>query len=151
MKGWLLDTNVVSELRKRHCDPNVRSWSERHPPASFFLSHITIAEIRFGIERVAEGSGFRADLEAWLQNTLRPWFANRILEVDEQVILTWRRMVEMGRRRNYNFSQPDLFIAATALVHDLCVVTRNSGDFEVAAVPVMNPWTDNAPRTTQNF
>lgn len=149
MKGWLLDTNVISELRKRHCDPNVRSWSERHAPTSFFLSRVTIAEIRFGIERVAEGSNFRADLEAWLQNTLRPWFAHRILEIDEQVILTWRKMVEAGKSRNYTFSQPDLFIAATAAVHGLCVVTRNLSDFEMAAVPVMNPWIDDAPRTTK--
>ena len=147
MKGWLLDTNVISELRKRHCDPHVRSWSERQTPASFFLSRVTIAEIRFGIERVAEGSNFRTELEAWLQDTLRPWFAHRILEIDEQVILTWRRMVETGRRQTYTFSQPDLLIAATAAVHDLCVVTRNLSDFEMAAVSVINPWTDDAPRT----
>lgn len=146
MSGWLLDTNVISELRKSHCDAHVKSWSERYPPTSYFLSRVTLAEIRFGIERVAEGTDFRTDLESWLENTLRPWFANRILEIDEDVILTWRRMVEIGRTRNHTFSQPDLFIAATASVHNLCVVTRNTDDFVTAHVPVLNPWMDDEPR-----
>ena len=147
MKGWLLDTNVISELRKQRCDARVKSWSERHPPGSFFLSRITLAEIRFGIEEIADQSAFRGELESWLAGTLRPWFANRILEIDEDVILTWRRMIKIGRGQNYTFSQPDLFIAATAAVHDLCVVTRNLDDFLAAKVPVLNPWTDDTPRT----
>jgi predicted nucleic acid-binding protein len=146
MKGWLLDTNVISELRKQRCDTRVRSWTERHSPTSFFLSRVTLAEIRFGIEEIVEQSVFRAELESWLDVTLRPWFANRILEIDEQVILTWRRMVKIGRGQHHTFSQPDLFIAATAAVHDLCVVTRNLDDFLVAKVPVLNPWTDDTPR-----
>lgn len=145
MKGWLLDTNVVSELRKPHCDPRVKAWAASHPPASFFLSRITIAEIRFGIERVARAE-FRRALEAWLDTGLRVWFADRILDVDEEVILARRRMVERGRRRGHTFAQPDLFIAATAAVHDLCVVTRNVDDFTRAKVPVLDPWTDTAPR-----
>jgi predicted nucleic acid-binding protein len=147
MNGWLLDTNVISELRKSHCDAHVKSWSERHPPTSFYLSRVTLAEIRFGIEHVAPGSVFRSELENWLERTLRPWFANRILEIDEDVILTWRRMVALGKTRHHTFSQPDLFIAATASVHGLCVVTRNIGDFLAARVPVLDPWTDDEPRT----
>ncbi len=147
MTGWLLDTNVISELRKERCDEKVKSWAKRHPPSSHFLSRITLAELRFGIESVAIGTAFRAELEAWLENTLRPWYAKRILEIDEQVILKWRRMVDIGKRQNYTFSQPDLFIAATASVHNLCVVTRNVGDFTMARVSVLNPWTDDEPRT----
>ncbi|MFZ1415824.1 MAG: hypothetical protein WAS73_14785 [Defluviicoccus sp.] len=85
-----------------------------------------IAEIRFGIERVADAA-LRGTLLAWLDDTLRPWFAERILE--------------RGRALNHTFSQPDLFIAATAAVHGLCVVTRNVDDFISAEVPVLNPWT----------
>jgi hypothetical protein len=67
------------------------------------------------------------------------WFADRILDVDEDVILAWRRLVAAGKAANHTFAQPDLFIAATAVVHDLCVVTRNVDDFVRAKVPVLNP------------
>lgn len=76
----------------------------------------------------------------WLDTTLRPWFSDRIFEVDEEVILVWRRMAEKGRKQGHTFSQPDLFIAAIAAVHDLCVVTRNLKDFDQAGVPVLNPF-----------
>jgi len=148
MNGWLLDTNVVSELRKPNCHSRVKSWSERYSSASFFLSRVTLAEIRYGIEQVKEDNPFRTELEVWLEHRLRPWFAGRILDIDEQVILVRRRMIEIGRRQNYTFSQPDLFIAATAIVHGLCVVTRHVEDFLYVRVPVLNPWTDPAPRNT---
>ena len=147
MNRWLLDTNVISELRKPHCDSRVKSWSERFDRASFFLSRVTLAEIRYGIEQVAENTQFRIDLEFWLEHRVRPWFAGRILDIDEQVLVNWRRMVEIGRCQNSTFSQPDLFIAATASVHGLCVVTRNVEDFLRAQIPVLNPWTDETPRS----
>jgi hypothetical protein len=101
---------------------------------------VTIAEIRFGIERVADPA-FGTRLLAWPDDTLRLWFAERILEIDEDVLVTWRRMVERGRKANHTFSQPDLFIAATASVHSLFSVTRNIDDFVRAEIPVVNPWT----------
>lgn len=140
MRRWLLDTNVVSELRKPKCDLAVKAWADARSPETLYLSRVTIAEIRFGIERVTNAV-FRAELLAWLDETLRPWFAERILDIDEDVLVTWRRMVERGRAANYTFSQPDLFVAATAAVHGLCVVTRNTDDFVRAEVPVFNPWT----------
>ena len=139
MKGWLLDTNVVSELRKSSCDPWVQTWSEGQPASSLYLSTVTLAEIRYGIERHSDDT-FRATLAAWLDGSLRPWFAGRILEVDEDVILDWRRLIARGRERGVAFSQPDLFIAAIARLHDLTVVTRNVADFERAGVRVLNPW-----------
>lgn len=105
-----------------------------------FLSTITIAEIRFGIE-LHRDAAFRSELSAWLDQTLRPWFGARILEVSEDVILEWRRMVERGRAIKHTFSQPDLFLAATAAQHGLIVATRNVADFEHAGVPVLDPWT----------
>ncbi|PSN14336.1 VapC toxin family PIN domain ribonuclease [filamentous cyanobacterium CCP5] len=137
--GWLLDTNVVSELRKPNCNASVRAWSGQHPPESFFLSTLTLAEIRFGIEQV-DDVAFQQELTDWLGQRLRPWFSNRILAIDEEVILVWRKMVEKGRKVGYTFSQPDLFIAATAAVHDLTVVTRNVSDFERSGVMVFNPF-----------
>jgi predicted nucleic acid-binding protein len=140
VSGWLLDTNVISELRKPRCHRAVRTWSDGQDPELLYLSRITIAEIRFGIEQ--RGSGrLRDELEAWLDDELRPWFGQRILEVDEDVILEWRRMVQRGKAMGQTFSQPDLFIAATAAVIGLVVATRNVADFALAGVPVFNPWT----------
>jgi predicted nucleic acid-binding protein len=138
--GWLLDTVVVSELRKPRCDANVRDWAAAQAQETLFLSSVTMAEIRFGIGRLDAGDPFGAELEAWLEGMLRPWFAGRILAVDEAVLLAWREMVQRGRARRHTFAQPDLFIAATAEVHGLVVVTRNVEDFEVAGVRVLNPW-----------
>jgi predicted nucleic acid-binding protein len=143
-RGWLLDTNVVSELRKAaRCDRAVRAWAEGVPPASCYLSRVTVAEIRLGIERVSE-PGFRAELETWLRDGVRLWFGDRILDVDEDVVLAWRRLVYEGQKANYTYAQPDALIAATAIVHDLGIATRNVEDFRRADVPVFNPWSDHA-------
>lgn len=139
MRGWILDTNVPSELRKRRCDANVRSWVEAQPHRSLFLSRVTVAEFRYGAEQ-ARDAGFRRELVEWLDGTLLPWFEDRVLDVDEGVLVEWRRMVERGRAMRHTFAQPDLLIAATAAVHGLGVATRNVGDFEKSGFGVVNPW-----------
>ncbi|MEL6552277.1 MAG: type II toxin-antitoxin system VapC family toxin [Cyanobacteria bacterium J06621_11] len=139
MKGWLLDTNVISELRKPNCDANVKRWSDAQLPQSFYLSTVTMAEIRFGIERVQKDA-LREELVDWLEGTLCPWFTERILPVDEDVILLWRQLVERGRKQGYVYGQPDLFIAAIALINGMCVVTRNVKDFERTSVAILNPF-----------
>ena len=141
MTGWILDTNVLSELRKPRCNANVRGWVETQPNENLFLSRVTVAEVRYGIER-AKNPVFRRELNDWLEGVLLPWFEDRIFEVDEDVLIAWRRMVERGRAVNYTFSQPDLFIAATAAVHRLAVATRNVEDFVKAGVGVIDPWRD---------
>ena len=139
-RGWLLDTNVVSELRKGpRCNPGVRAWAERVPPVACFLSQVTIVEIRFGIERVSD-PGFRGELEAWLRDGVRAWFGDRILAVDEAVLLAWRRLAWEGQKSGYTYAQPDALLAATALVHGLGVVTRNIADFTRAGVRLLSPW-----------
>ena len=150
MRGWLLDTNVVSELRKPRCDARVRAWAGQQQPADVFLSTITVAEIRFGIERLDASDPRRRQLDSWLDDELRPWFADRLLAVDEDVIVGWCRLVENRRAMRRTWPQPDLFLAATAALHDLCVVTRNTGDFAATGVPVLNPWTDTEPRLPAN-
>lgn len=143
-RGWLIDTNVVSELRKgARCAPLVRDWATRVPPIACFLSGVTVAEIRFGIER-APNPDFRAELEAWMRDGLLPWFGERILEVDERTLLRWRRLMWEGQKVNYTFSQPDALLAATALEHGLGVVTRNVTDFERAGIQILNPWLEAA-------
>lgn len=139
-RGWLLDTNVISELRRGpRCDRAVAAWAGSVPPGACYLSLVTIAEIAFGIERVSDPV-VRAELENWLQNGVRAWFGPRILEVDEAVLLAWRRLVTAGQKARYTYAQPDALIAATAQVHGLAVVTRNVEDFVQAGVPILNPW-----------
>jgi predicted nucleic acid-binding protein len=121
----------------------VLAWAESVPPAACFLSRVTLVELRFGIERMTVPE-FRAELEAWLQDGVRTWFGTRILELDETVLLAWRRLVWEGQKANYTYAQPDALIAATALVHELGVVTRNTADFMRAGIRLLNPWTDAA-------
>ena len=137
---WLLDTNLISELRKaKRCDRGVAAWAEAVAPSACYLSAVTVAEIELGIERAADPA-FRAELEAWVHDGVRAWFGPRILEVDARVLLTWRRLIHDGQKARYTYSQPDALIAATALVHGLTVVTRNVDDFVRADVAVLNPW-----------
>lgn len=139
-RGWLIDTNVVSELRKGvRAAAGVRTWAAAVPPVACYLSRVSVAEIRFGIARVAD-PGFRAELEAWLRDGLLPWFAERVLEVDERVLQRWRSLVWEGQKAGYTYAQPDALLAATALVHELGVVTRNTGDFARAGLRLLNPW-----------
>jgi len=98
-----------------------------------------VAEVRFGIT-LAIDPGFRAELELWLRHGLRTWFGERILEIDEEVLLAWRTLTWDGQKANYTYAQPDALIAATALVHELGVVTRNADDFVRAGVTLLNPW-----------
>jgi predicted nucleic acid-binding protein len=79
VRGWLLDTNVISELRKPNCDGRVKAWAEAQLPTSLYLSRMTIAEIRHGTERLPAADRTRRRLEAWLERELRPWFSDRLL------------------------------------------------------------------------
>jgi predicted nucleic acid-binding protein len=130
--GWLLDTNVISELRRPRPSARVRSFVAAQRLDDLYVSAVTLAEIRFGIESLADASR-RADLRHWLQHAVRPMFGPRVLAVTEDVMFTWRLLVEEGRKRGHTFSQPDLIIAATALQHGLTVVTRDTADFERAS------------------
>lgn len=137
--SYLLDTNVVSELRKARPEPRVLAFIAAAPLDDLYLSEVTIAEIRFGIERVADPLK-RAEIASWLDHVLRPMFGKRVLAITEDALLRWRLMVEAGRQRGRTYSQPDLFIAATASVHGLTVVTRDVGDFAGTGVALVNPW-----------
>ncbi|PSJ62479.1 type II toxin-antitoxin system VapC family toxin [Kumtagia ephedrae] len=141
MSGWLLDTNVLSELRRPRPEPKVIAFVSAQSLETLFVSAVTFAEIRFGIERL-EDLGRRAELHDWLSHRLRPMFDGRVLPVTEDVTLKWRVLVEEGRKSRHTFSQPDLIIAATALHHGLILVTRDTADYEKARAPVCNPWLD---------
>jgi len=137
--AWLLDTNVLSELRRPRPEPRVVAFVADRPLEQLFVNSVTLAEIRFGIELLAEPNR-RAELNEWLTHKVRPMFEHRVLQVTEDIMLKWRLLVEVGRKTGHVFSQPDLLIAATAIQHNLTVVTRDRSDFDKSGVPVLNPW-----------
>ena len=139
MRGWLIDTNVVSELRRARPSPKVRAFVAGQPGDVLFTSDVTFAEVRFGIERITDAVR-RADLVHWLDRTLRPLFAGRVLPVTEDALLRWRLMLEAGRAAGHTFSEPDLLVAALASLADHIVVSRDTSEFVAAGVPVFDPW-----------
>ena len=140
MSGYLLDTNVISELKKPNPNSRVVAFIAGEALDRLYLSSVTVAEIRFGIELISD-TGWRSDLTLWLDNALRPMFDGRILKADEDVLLKWRLIIEAGRKRGYTFSHPDVLIAAIAANHGLTVATRNGPEFVAAGVDVFDPWT----------
>ncbi len=139
MTGWLLDTNILSELRRPKPERKVLAFIAAKPLELLHVSAVSFAEIRFGIELVAD-AGRRAELSDWLAHKVRPMFEQRVLAISEDVMFKWRLLVEDVRKSGHSFSQPDLIIAATALHHGLTVVSRDVSDYQKARAPVLNPW-----------
>ena len=139
MTGYLLDTNLLSELRRRKPEQKVLTFVASQPLDDLFVSEMTMAEIRFGIE-VAPDARKRAELHQWLTHKVRPMFKQRILAATENVLLKWRLIVEDGRKNGHTFSLPDSIIAATAFENGLTVVSRDTTDFTQMNVPILNPW-----------
>jgi toxin FitB len=137
--AWLLDTMILSEGRRPRPEPKVTAFYETQPLDQLYVSVVSFAEIRFGIE-LLEDPTQRAELNDWLTLTLRPTFEGRVLPITEDVMLKWRLLLEGGRKTGHTFSQPDLLIAATAIHHGLTVVTRDTSQYDKARVPVFNPW-----------
>lgn len=136
--SYLLDTNVLSELRRKAPDPRVFEWFALRPPVMLYLSVLTLGEIRKGIGTVPSAKR-RAALADWLETGLPAYFSGRILPIDERVADRWGRMLaEAGRP----VPAVDSLLAATAATHGLVMVTRNVRDFEGLGVPVIDPWAD---------
>jgi toxin FitB len=144
MSGFLLDTNILSELRKQsHCDVSVRQWIEGTSAEELFVSVLVLGEIRQSVERIRirDLNQGRA-LEKWLQS-ISTEFADRILPVDERVADQWGRL---GLRQPAPIL--DAFLAATALVHDLVVISRDEEGFRNTGVRIINPF--SKPKSTGN-
>ena len=137
--AWLLDTNVLSELRRPRPEQRVVAFVEARPLDQLYISVVTLAEIRFGIEQVDDPAR-RFELDEWLTHKVRPMFVDRVLPIGEDVMLKWRLLVEQGRKAGHTFSQPDLLIAATALHYGLTVASRDLREYEMARASVINPW-----------
>jgi len=142
MTGWLLDTNILSELRRPKPEPKVVQFIAGQPLDLLFISAVTLAEIRFGIELVPDLTR-RAELNDWLIHKIRPMFEGRVLPISEDVMFKWRLLVEDGRKAGHTFSQPDLIIAATGVHYGLTIVTRNTDDYARTRVALFNPWVDS--------
>ncbi len=135
--SWLIDTNVLSELRRPRPHVAVAGWAAARPPATLYLSVLTLGEIRKGIEAMTD-AGRRQRLLDWLQLELPAYFSGHLLAVDAAVADRWGRLQAMAGRP---LPAIDSLLAATALEHDLVLVTRNVRDFDGLPVQVFNPWT----------
>ena len=134
--SYLIDTNVLSELRRKQPDPKVVAWLQVRPPPSMFLSVLTVGEIRKGIERIEDATR-RQTLLDWLEIELPHYFVGRLLGINAQTADRWGRlMVSAGRP----LPAVDGLLAATALQHDLTLVTRNTKDFTGLGLELINPW-----------
>ena len=138
---FLLDTNVVSELRKvgdGRADARVVAWISRHDAAGFYISAVTLMELEIGILRIERRDGVQGELlRRWMDRHVVPEFQERTLPVDSAVALKCARLHVPDPR-----SERDALIAATALVHGMTVVTGNLSDFEATGVAAIDPWTE---------
>lgn len=137
--NFLLDTNVISEWAKPQPDPDVVTWLADVDEDRVFISIVTLAELRYGIECLAPGSR-RKRLDEWLQEELRLRFEGRVLPVDSVIADTWGKLTAQRRAQGRPIAAMDAFIAATAKVHALTLVTRNGRDFGAVVEEIVNPW-----------
>ena len=140
--SFLLDTTVVSEWVKTRPHRGVVVWLAQADEDRVFLSVVTLAELRYGIERMAAGNR-RKRLDDWLRNDLPLRFEGRILSIDGIIADGWGKVVARSAAAGRPIGAMDAFIAATAEAHGMTLVTRNTSDFEVSLKLVINPWTDN--------
>ena len=133
---YLIDTNVLSELRRKTPAPEVLDWFSQRPPASLYLSVLTIGEIRKGVELLADATR-KATLHQWLSADLPTYFSGRILSIDARVCDRWGRMMAAAGRP---VPAIDSLLAATAAEHNLVLVTRNVKDFVALSVATIDPW-----------
>jgi toxin FitB len=139
MNGFLLDTNVVSELVTRRPEPSVSQWVEGTDETLLYLSVLTLGEIRKGIAGLPQAKR-RVEFENWLNHGLRDRFAGRILPIDADVAGRWGHVAAQARSLNIPLPVIDGLLAATALEHNLTLVTRNIRDVAGVGVLILNPW-----------
>jgi predicted nucleic acid-binding protein len=139
MSGFLLDTNCVSELVRAMPEPRVIEWMDATDEDLLYLSVLTLGEIRKGVAGLAQ-SKRRTHLETWLEVDLQARFSGRILPIDFAIADRWGLLAAESKRKGKALSVIDGLLAATALHHNLTVVSRNGSDFPTTQVQVLNPW-----------
>jgi len=136
---FLLDTNLVSEWTKPKPDPGVIAWLAEADEDRLFISVITLAELCHGVERLPVGAR-RKRLDAWLSDELTTRFEGRVLPIDPVIAHAWGNLMARAQAAGRTLGAMDGFIAATALRHDLTLVTRDVADFEALGIRLENPW-----------
>lgn len=139
MSGFLLDTNCISELVRSKPEARVLEWMEAANESMLYLSVLTLGEIRKGVAAVPQ-SRRRTQLETWLELDLRARFSGRILSIDAPIADRWGLLAAEAKRKGKALSAIDGLLAATALHHNLTIVSRNVTDFAATQVPILNPW-----------
>jgi predicted nucleic acid-binding protein len=139
MSGFLLDTNLVSELIRVKPARRVLEWIEAADEGLLYLSVLTLGEIRKGVAGLAQGKR-RTRLETWLEVDLQTRFSGRVLPIDVAVANRWGLLAAQAKTKGVSLPVIDGLLAATAIHYDLTVVSRNSSDFASVQVPVVNPW-----------
>jgi toxin FitB len=137
--SFLLDTNIVSEWTKPRPNPGIVAFLEAQDEDELFLSVITLAELRRGVDRLAAGRR-RSLLDNWLRSDLPARFAGRLLGIDAATADAWGRLVARRERAGRPMAAMDGWIAAVAEVHGLVLVTRNAADFAGTAMRIVDPW-----------
>ncbi|NMC52610.1 MAG: type II toxin-antitoxin system VapC family toxin [Chloroflexi bacterium] len=137
--NYLLDTCVLSEFTRRKPEEKVVRWLERVEETRLFLSAITIGEIQRGVARLPESTR-KTELLAWMNNGLLERFRSRILPLDEQTLFLWGSLTARAELAGQPMPVMDSLIAASALQHNLILVTRNVTDFMPCGVQLFNPW-----------
>jgi predicted nucleic acid-binding protein len=145
VKGYLVDTNIPSELSRERPDARVATFLANAGQSRVFLSVLTIGEICKGIAELP-ASQKRTGLQDWLDIEVRSWFAGRILPVTEAIAERWGNLAAAAKQKGMTLAVVDGVIAATALHHDLTIVTRNVKDFTGLGADVVNPWDDTIPK-----
>lgn len=139
MSGYLLDTNCISEVVRSNPEPRVLSWLAAAEETLLYLSVLTLGEIRKGVAALTQGKR-RTVLETWLEIELQARFSGRILSIDTAVADRWGVLAAAVKAKGAPLSTIDGLLAATALHHNLTIVSRNVRDFAHTQVPVLNPW-----------
>ena len=139
MSGFLLDTNCISELVRPKPERRVMEWMEAADEAMLYLSVLTVGEIRKGLAALPQGKR-RTQLEAWLEVQLQARFAGRIVPIEAAIADRWGLLAAEAKRRGTVLPIIGGLLAATAIHHNLTVVSRNISDFTNIQVPVLNPW-----------
>ena len=134
--NYLIDTNAISELKRKRPEPSVLAWVSERPAASLYLSVISLGEIRKGVESVTDIRK-KSQLLDWLENDLHNFFADRILPIDASTADRWGVLLANTKRP---IPAIDSLLAATASTHNLTFVTRNTKDLQGLEIPLLNPW-----------
>ena len=134
---YLLDTNIISELKKSTCNPKVKSFTDKIPWEDIFITTISIGEISYGIEKLPAGKK-KHELTVWLYTKIPEWFKERIISLDIDTMAEWGRICAGTKR---TLPVIDSLIASAAITHHMTLVTRNTKDFEnIEGIMLINPW-----------